>query len=42
VTKKQYYTHVNDQGARGQVGFASYYLGEPGIFGVRLKARFGN
>ncbi|MEW9855949.1 TonB-dependent receptor [Novosphingobium sp. M1R2S20] len=42
LTKKKYYTHVNDQGGIGQVGFASYYLGEPRMFGARLKVRFGD
>ena len=42
LTKKHYYTHVNDQGGVGQVGFASYYLGEPRMIGARLKVRFGN
>ena len=42
LTKKQFYTHVNDQGGIGQVGFASYYLGEPRMFGARIKVRFGD
>lgn len=42
LTKKKFYTHVNDQGGIGQMGFTSYYLGEPRMFGARVKVRFGN
>ncbi|CAN7596108.1 TonB-dependent receptor [Phenylobacterium sp. LjRoot219] len=38
LTKEKYYTHINDQLA---TGFMSKYLGEPRMYGVRLRARFG-
>lgn len=38
VTKEHVFLHVNDQQTNG---FASYFIGEPRMWGVRLKYRFG-
>ncbi|MFK4870436.1 TonB-dependent receptor [Novosphingobium sp. ZW T3_23] len=37
VTKRYYYTHVNEQSSSG---FISRYLGEPRMYGLRLRYRF--
>ncbi|HMO68306.1 MAG TPA: TonB-dependent receptor, partial [Novosphingobium sp.] len=39
VTNTRYFTHVNDQLTRN---FVSAMLGEPRMFGVRLRYKFGN
>lgn len=37
VTNKYYYTHVNEQSSSG---FISRYLGEPRMYGMRLRYSF--
>jgi iron complex outermembrane receptor protein len=38
IANERYYTHVNDQGTSG---FVSHFLGEPRMYGVRVRVRFG-
>jgi iron complex outermembrane recepter protein len=39
VTNERYFTQVNEQSSSG---FVSKFLGEPRMYGVRLRYRFGN
>ncbi|RZJ95986.1 MAG: hypothetical protein EOO76_20425 [Novosphingobium sp.] len=39
VTNERYFTQVNEQSSSG---FVSKFLGEPRMYGVRLRYRFGS
>ncbi len=39
LADEEYYVHINDQ---QNSGFVSYYLGEPRMYGFRLRYRFGD